>query len=240
MKIENKSPRYAVLIDAENTSHTIAKPLFEEIAKLGDASIRRIYGDFSHPRLSGWAKTLTEFAIIPQQNFATTTGKNASDISLVIDGMDILHSSRVDGFCLVTSDSDFTRFAARIREQGLTVYGFGEQKTPESLRKSCHKFFYTENLSGEGDSGEKKALLPATKAVPLLKRAVKEVADEDGWANLGEVGSLLVKESSDFDPRNYGFARLSALVQKTGQFDSRTEGKAVAIRVKKQSKSDAS
>lgn len=233
MKLENKSPRYAVLIDAENTSHTIAKPLFEEIAKLGDASIRRIYGDFSHPRLSGWAKTLTEFAIIPQQNFAMTAGKNASDISLVIDGMDILHSSRVDGFCLVTSDSDFTRFAARIREQGLTVYGFGEQKTPESLRKSCHKFFYTENLSGEGDSGEKKALLPATKAVPLLKRAVKEVADEDGWANLGEVGSLLVKESSDFDPRNYGFARLSALVQKTGQFDSRTEGKVVAIRVKK-------
>lgn len=239
MKIESKSPRYAVLIDAENTSHTIAKPLFEEIAKLGDASIRRIYGNFSNTQLSGWAEILTEFAIIPQQNFATTTGKNASDISLVIDGMDILHSSRVDGFCLVTSDSDFTRFAARIREQGLTVYGFGNQKTPESLRKSCHKFFYTENLSGEGDSGEKKEPLPATKAVPILKRAVEATADDDGWANLSEVGSLLLKESSDFDSRNYGFPRLSVLVQKTGFFELRTEGKTLSIRVKKQPKSKA-
>lgn len=239
MKIENKTARYAVLIDAENASYTIAKPLFEEIAKLGDASIRRIYGDFSNARLSGWAKVLTEFAIIPQQNFAMTAGKNASDISLAIDGMDILHSDRVDGFCLVTSDSDFTRLAARIREQGLMVYGFGEQKTPESLRKSCHKFFYTENLSGTDEDGEKSPLQPPTKAIPLLKRAVEATADDDGWANLSEVGSLLLKESSDFDSRNYGFPRLSVLVQKTGFFEIRTEGKTLSIRVKKQSKPNA-
>lgn len=239
MKIENKTARYAVLIDAENASYTIAKPLFEEIAKLGDASIRRIYGDFSNARLSGWAKVLTEFAIIPQQNFAMTAGKNASDISLAIDGMDILHSDRVDGFCLVTSDSDFTRLAARIREQGLMVYGFGEQKTPASLRKSCHKFFYTENLSGTDEHGEKSPLQPPTKAIPLLKRAVEATADDDGWANLSEVGSLLLKESSDFDSRNYGFPRLSVLVQKTGFFEIRTEGKTLSIRVKKQSKPNA-
>jgi uncharacterized LabA/DUF88 family protein len=241
MNIDNRTPKYAVLIDAENNSHTIAKALFEEIAKFGDASIRRIYGDFTKPQISGWTKVLADFGIVPQQNFAITTGKNASDIALVIDGMDILHDARVDGFCLVTSDSDFTRLASRIREQGLTVYGFGEQKTPESLRKACHRFFYTETLAGDGDGdGEsKKALLPPSKAIPLLKRAVEATADEDGWAHLGEVGSLLVKESSDFDSRNYGFPRLSALVQKTGFFDSRTDGKTVSIRIKKQAKPKA-
>jgi hypothetical protein len=146
MPSEPRSPRLAVLIDADNASAKIADGLFEEIAKIGEASVRRIYGDFSNPRSKGWADTLSKHAIIPQQQFAYTTGKNASDITLVIDAMDLLHSGRFDGFCLVSSDSDFTRLAARIREQGVDVFGFGEQKTPESFRQACRRFVYTENL----------------------------------------------------------------------------------------------
>ena len=146
MPSELRSPRLAVLIDADNASAKIVDGLFEEIAKIGEASVRRIYGDFSNPRSKGWADTLSKHAIIPQQQFAYTTGKNASDITLVIDAMDLLHSGRFDGFCLVSSDSDFTRLAARIREQGVDVFGFGEQKTPESFRQACRRFVYTENL----------------------------------------------------------------------------------------------
>jgi hypothetical protein len=143
---EPRSPRLAVLIDADNTSAKIADGLFEEIAKIGEASVRRIYGDFSSTRSKAWADVLSKHAIIPQQQFAYTTGKNASDITLVIDAMDLLHSGRFEGFCLVSSDSDFTRLAARIREHGIDVYGFGEQKTPESFRQACRRFVYTENL----------------------------------------------------------------------------------------------
>ncbi|MGY3125036.1 hypothetical protein ACVWXQ_008973 [Bradyrhizobium sp. S3.14.4] len=146
MPSELRSPRLAVLIDADNASAKIADGLFEEIAKIGEASVRRIYGDFSNARSRGWADILSKHAIIPQQQFAYTTGKNASDITLVIDAMDLLHSGRFDGFCLVSSDSDFTRLAARIREQGVDVFGFGEQKTPESFRQACRRFVYTENL----------------------------------------------------------------------------------------------
>ena len=146
MPSELRSPRLAVLIDADNASAKIADGLFEEIAKIGEASVRRIYGDFSNARSKGWADILSKHAIIPQQQFAYTTGKNASDITLVIDAMDLLHSGRFDGFCLVSSDSDFTRLAARIREQGVDVFGFGEQKTPESFRQACRRFVYTENL----------------------------------------------------------------------------------------------
>jgi NYN domain len=146
VRSEDRSPRLAVLIDADNASAKIADGLFEEIAKIGEASVRRIYGDFSNPRSKAWADTLSKHAIIPQQQFAYTTGKNASDITLVIDAMDLLHSGRFDGFCLVSSDSDFTRLAARIREQGVDVFGFGEQKTPESFRQACRRFVYTENL----------------------------------------------------------------------------------------------
>ena len=150
-----RSPRLAVLIDADNASAKIVDGLFEEIAKIGEASVRRIYGDFSHARSKGWADTLSKHAIIPQQQFAYTTGKNASDITLVIDAMDLLHSGRFDGFCLVSSDSDFTRLAARIREQGVDVFGFGEQKTPESFRQACRRFIYTENLlTGTASSQE--------------------------------------------------------------------------------------
>ena len=148
MPSETRSPRLAVLIDADNASAKIADGLFEEIAKIGEASVRRIYGDFSNVRSKGWADILSKHAIIPQQQFAYTTGKNASDITLVIDAMDLLHSGRFDGFCLVSSDSDFTRLAARIREHGVDVFGFGEQKTPESFRQACREFVYTENLLG--------------------------------------------------------------------------------------------
>ena len=144
MASEPRSGRLAVLIDADNTSARIVSGLFEEIAKIGEASVRRIYGDFR--ALKGWADMLSTYAIIPQQKFAYITGKNASDITLVIDAMDLLHSGRFDGFCLVSSDSDFTRLAARIREQGMDVFGFGEQKTPESFRQACRRFIYTENL----------------------------------------------------------------------------------------------
>src|SRR6478672_11038087 len=146
MPEESRTRRLAILIDADNTSPRIAAGLFEEVAKFGEASVRRIYGDFSGQRLKSWADILQKFAIDPYQQFAYTTGKNASDIALVIDAMDLLHSGRLDGFCIVSSDSDFTRLASRLREQGADVYGFGEQKTPESFRQACRRFIYTENL----------------------------------------------------------------------------------------------
>src|SRR6188508_2970186 len=170
MPSELRSPRLAVLIDADNASAKIADGLFEEIAKIGEASVRRIYGDFSNARSRGWADILSKHAIIPQQQFAYTTGKNASDIALVIDAMDLLHSGRFNGFCLVSSDSDFTRLAARIREQGTDVYGFGEQKTPESFRQACRRFVYTENLlPSTAAQGSVKALQPPSAATPILR-----------------------------------------------------------------------
>lgn len=223
---EKRPERLAVLIDADNISCKIADALFEEIAKIGEASVRRIYGDFSSPSLAGWAKTLPNHAIIPAQNFANTSGKNATDIALVIDAMDLLHSGRFDGFCLVSSDSDFTRLAARIREQGLHVYGFGEQKTPESLRKACHRFVYTENLGTDTCAAEpvaanspSKPLQPPSKARPLIKKAIGQLDPEGDWVALGGVGSHLLKLAPDFDPRTYGFAKLSSLVEKAGGFD---------------------
>lgn len=223
---ERRPERLAVLIDADNISCKIADALFEEIAKIGEASVRRIYGDFSSPSLAGWAKTLPNHAIIPAQNFANTSGKNATDIALVIDAMDLLHSGRFDGFCLVSSDSDFTRLAARIREQGLHVYGFGEQKTPESLRKACHRFVYTENLGTDTCAAEpvaanspSKPLQPPSKARPLIKKAIGQLDPEGDWVALGGVGSHLLKLAPDFDPRTYGFAKLSSLVEKAGGFD---------------------
>ena len=151
MAEETRLRRFAVLIDADNTSPRIVAGLFEEIAKFGEASVRRIYGDFSSPRLKSWADILQKYAIDPYQQFAYTTGKNASDIALVIDAMDLLHSERFDGFCLVSSDSDFTRLASRLREEGADVYGFGAHKTPESFRQACRRFIYTENLLPEAE-----------------------------------------------------------------------------------------
>jgi len=224
MPSETRSPRLAVLIDADNTSAKIVDGLFEEIAKLGEASVRRIYGDFSNPRSKGWTDVLAKHAIIPQQQFAYTTGKNASDITLVIDAMDLLHSGRFDGFCLVSSDSDFTRLASRIREQGVDVFGFGEQKTPESFRQACRRFVYTENLfasvsnSQDVDSAPKR-LQPASAATPIIRKVITQMESEDGWVTLGEVGKQLANLASDFDPRTYGFRKLSDLVRKTDAFE---------------------
>lgn len=240
MTIETRSPRLAVLIDADNASAKIVDGLFDEIAKIGEASVRRIYGDFSSARSKAWTDVLARHAIIPQQQFAYTTGKNASDITLVIDAMDLLHSSRFDGFCLVSSDSDFTRLAARIREQGVDVFGFGEQKTPESFRQACRRFTYTENLlpdapaNAEAAGSKAKPLQPPSAATPIIRRVLDQMETEDGWAPLGAVGTQLANLSSDFDPRNFGFRKLSDLIRKTNAFEiDHPEGRAVRIRKKR-------
>lgn len=239
MASEPRSARLAVLIDADNTSARIADGLFDEIAKIGEASVRRIYGDFSGSRLRSWTAILSQHAIIPHQNFAYTAGKNASDIALVIDAMDLLHSGRFDGFCLVSSDSDFTRLAARIREQGIDVFGFGEQKTPESFRQACRRFIYTENLLPEAApaadrdrAAETPALQPASAAMPLLRKAIAQMDDEDGWVGLGGVGQRIQNLAPDFDPRTYGHAKLGDLVRATGSFEvEQLEGRGVRVRL---------
>jgi len=242
MSTEPRAPRLAVLIDADNASSRIATRLFEEIAKIGEASVRRIYGDFSGTRLKAWAEVLSMHAIRAQQNFAYTTGKNASDIALVIDAMDLLHAGRFDGFCLVSSDSDFTGLAARIREQGIDVYGFGEQKTPESFRQACRRFIYTENLLPEAPTVEEPeradqrpstSKLSPSSAAPLIRKAISQLDDEGGWVALGRVGQRLAELASDFDPRTYGQAKLSDLVERAGPFESRrSESGHVQVRLK--------
>jgi uncharacterized LabA/DUF88 family protein len=236
--VENsRLPRFAVLIDADNTSPKVVEGLFEEVAKFGEASVRRIYGDFSNQRLKSWIEILQKHAIDPYQQFAYTTGKNASDIALVIDAMDLLHSGRFDGFCLVSSDSDFTRLASRLREQGADVYGFGALKTPESFKQACRRFIYTENLmanapSAGPNSSQSRSLESPSAAVSLLTKAVSQIDSEDGWVNLGAVGKQLSNLSSDFDVRTYGFPKLSDLVRSTGAFEiEATEGRNMRIRV---------
>ncbi|HET6160598.1 MAG TPA: NYN domain-containing protein [Dongiaceae bacterium] len=240
MALEPRSPRLAVLIDADNTSAKIADRLFEEIAQLGEASVRRIYGDFTRAGLRGWTDILAKHAIIAHQQFAYVTGKNASDIALVIDAMDLMHSGRFDGFCLVSSDSDFTRLAARIREEGLDVFGFGERKTPESFRQACRRFIYTENLlmgaQVQADAAAHAKDQTPSAAVPLLKTAIAQMDSEDGWVGLGLLGTRLANLAADFDPRNYGVAKLSDLVRKTGAFEiDQSEGRRVRVRLKPQS-----
>src|SRR5438477_1144429 len=240
MKAEQERlPRFAVLIDADNTSPQIAAGLFEEVAKFGEASVRRIYGDFSGPHLRSWSEILQKHAIDPYQQFAYTKGKNASDIALVIDAMDLLHSGRFDGFCLVSSDSDFTRLASRLREEGADVYGFGAQKTPESFRQACRRFVYIENLLPEAEVSTPdevsslKARQPPSAAVTILNKAIAQMETEDGWVGLGVVGRQLANIASDFDPRSYGFRKLSDLVRGTGAFEiDQREGRAMRIRAK--------
>jgi uncharacterized LabA/DUF88 family protein len=237
MALEPRSPRLAVLIDADNTSAKIADRLFEEIAQLGEASVRRIYGDFTRAGLRGWTDILAKHAIIAHQQFAYVTGKNASDIALVIDAMDLMHSGRFEGFCLVSSDSDFTRLAARIREEGLDVFGFGERKTPESFRQACRRFIYTENLLvGVGVQARAdvpvKAQTPGD-AAPLLKTAIAQMDSEDGWVGLGALGTRLANLAPDFDPRSYGVAKLSDLVRKSGAFEiDQSEGRRLRVKLK--------
>lgn len=239
MADDNRPRRFAVLIDADNTSPKITAGLFEEIARFGEASVRRIYGDFSSTRMKSWAEILQKYAIDPYQQFAYTSGKNASDIALVIDAMDLLHSGRFDGFCLVSSDSDFTRLASRLREEGADVYGFGAQKTPESFRQACRRFIYTENLLPEAavtareEDTPAPSLQPVSAAVPILTKAIAQMDAEDGWVGLGAVGQRLSNIASDFDPRTYGFRKLSDLIRKTGAFDiEQRDGRTMRIRAK--------
>ena len=238
---DGKPARLAVLIDAENASPRIAEALFTEIATLGEASARRVYGDFSSAQIAGWTKVLARWAIQPQQNFANTKGKNSGDIALVIDAMDLLHSGRFDGFCLVSSDSDFTRLAARIREEGVDVYGFGEQKTPESFRQACTRFIYTENLTGRGGGADNDEAAPApvaekkpSEAARLIAAAIADMdEDGDGWVNIGGIGNRLRNAYPDFDQRTYGHAKLSDLIRATGRFDVETgAGGAMRVRVR--------
>jgi len=237
--VEPRLPRLAVLIDADNASSKIVDGLFEEIAKIGEASVRRIYGDFANVRSKAWINVLARHAIIPQQQFAYTVVKNASDITLVIDAMDLLHSGRFDGFCLVSSDSDFTRLASRVREQGIDVFGFGERKTPESFRQACRRFIYTENLlpavtsNGTDATMTSRSLQNPGAATPIIMKVIAQMESEDGWVPLGAVGTQLANLKSDFDPRTYGFRKLSDLIKKTDAFDiDRVEGRPLRIRVK--------
>jgi hypothetical protein len=225
--------KLAVLIDAENASPRIATGLFEEIAKIGEASVRRIYGDFSVQQLKGWKDILSTHAIMPHQNFPSIAGKNASDIALVIDAMDLLHSGHFDGFCLVSSDSDFTHLAVRIREHGLDVFGFGEKKTPESFRQACKRFIYTENLLSESKVSGSVPKQTTPKAVPLIMSALSSIEDEDGWYHLGGVGTRLIALYPDFDPRTYGCSKLVTLLEKTGAFEVRRDQQVVLVKPKK-------
>jgi len=241
--LEPRPASLAVLIDADNASARYAKAIFDEIAKLGEANVRRIYGDFSSDRLRGWRDVMQPLAIVPSQQFNYTTGKNAADITLVIEAMDLMYRGHLDGFCLVSSDSDFTRLAARLREEGAVVYGFGQKKTPEAFRNACTRFIYLENLAEAGapESAETAAAAatadtkkePPSKAIPVITKAIEESEDADGWAHLGGIGSRILGIAPDFDPRTYGCSNLSTLAEKSGGFEIRKgPGNAVHIRRK--------
>lgn len=204
--------KFAVLIDADNAQSSIIGDVLTEIARYSTATIKRAYGDWTTPNLNGWKETLHRLAIQPIQQFRYTIGTNATDSALIIDAMDLLHGGKVDGFCLVSSDSDFTRLATRIREAGLLVYGFGEKKTPRAFVAACDKFIYTEILRASL-AKPAKIEAPQEPLKPLLTAAISGTAKEDGWAPLSSVGSLVVKSNPSFDSRNYGFEKLSELVR---------------------------
>ncbi len=217
--------KLAVLIDADNAQPSIVDGLLSEIANYGTASVKRIYGDWTGPSLKGWKEVLLEHSIQPMQQFAYTKGKNATDSAMIIDAMDLLYTENFNGFCIVSSDSDFTKLASRVRESGLLVYGFGEKKTPSSFVSACDKFIYTEVLRARTDESEaiaKKSsteLKRDTKLVALLRNAVEASSDDSGWANLSPVGSNIVKQAPEFDPRNYGYEKLGALITATTLFE---------------------
>jgi uncharacterized LabA/DUF88 family protein len=225
IETETPTPRLAVLIDADNAQAAIIENLLLEIASLGEATVKRIYGDFTNPASASWKKVLQKFAIKPVQQFVYTSGKNSTDCNLIIDAMDLLYSGTFDGFCLISSDSDFTGLAMRLREAGLKVYGFGEEKTPEAFRKACHKFTLTEILRQTHQTPEQTVTnnhpLPSPIAtspnneVPkdLLLPALEKLLNEDGWVTLSIFGAYLNKIESDFDSRKYGYKKLSDLVR---------------------------
>ncbi len=234
-------PLLAVLIDADNTSPRHAGAIFEEIARIGEASVRRCYGDFSSNQMSGWNRVQAEYGLVPHHSPANTVGKNASDISLVIDAMDILHTGRFDGFVLVSSDSDFTRLASRVREQGLDVYGIGQKKTPDAFRKACKRFIFLENIAATAAAapGAREVVPPKSAGTPAapaeaapvkgdlneardaILRAMDAIDGDDEWYALGPLGQYLTASNPDFDTRTYGRKKLSDLVQDIKVFETR-------------------
>jgi uncharacterized LabA/DUF88 family protein len=245
----SKELRLAVLIDADNVPYSNIKGVLEEMAKYGTPIVKRIYADWTKPTVSGWKNVLLENAITPVQQYSYTSGKNATDSAMIIDAMDILYSNRMDGFCLVSSDSDFTKLATRLREAGMKVFGFGEKKTPTAFIAACDKFIYIEILSIPAKREEPKPPVrssarnnvppkaPAPPAisiskvdkelVKLITDSINDIADENGWAFLGELGNFLLKKQPNFDPRNYGFSKLVSLIKNIGQYqiDERESGK---------------
>ena len=242
------SARLAVLIDGDNTTPAIVEALLAEIAKYGRATVKRAYGDWTTPNLRGWKEAINAHAIQPMQQFAYTVGKNATDSALIIDAMDLLYSGNLDGFCLVSSDSDFTKLASRLRESGKTVYGFGESKTPNSLVAACDRFVYLDVLRSAQKAERPDEEVPTSsspkrkssselrqdaKLVRLLREGIDAASDDDGWAHLGGVGSVIAKQASDFDSRNWGYAKLVDLVEAIELFEvKRVSGQGVRVREK--------
>jgi len=246
----------AVLIDGDNIPSTYVKEMMEEIAKYGNPTIKRIYGDWTNPRLNKWKTVLLENAITPIQQYGYTQGKNATDSAMIIDAMDILYSGKVNGFCLVSSDSDFTRLATRLREAGMQVFGIGEKKTPDPFIVACDKFIYIEILKNQvqddtadadeaKSKGETKFDKITSKQLRLIATTISDLADDDGWAFLGDVGSLLQKKQPNFDSRNYGFQKLTPLFQSINAIkverrqDSRGHKKLVYVKMKEMKRSKA-
>ena len=249
MKTDQDQLKLAVLVDADNTQASIIEGLLAEIAKYGVASVKRIYGDWTNTNLRSWKDKLLEFAIQPVQQFSYTSGKNSTDSAMIIDAMDLLYTENLDGFCVVSSDSDFTRLAARLREDGKLVLGFGQRKTPKPFVAACDKFIYTEILREDDEEKESKAEKEAQsrgqndiktdrRMKALLVSAVEDAADEFGWAYLGAVGTYIANRQPEFDPRNYGFRKLGDLIKACGLFeiDERAsptdQGKQVYLRLK--------
>ena len=233
---ENKEVRIAVLIDADNIPSTNIKEMMEEIAKYGTPTFKRIYGDWTQPNLGGWKRVLLENAITPIQQYGYTKGKNSTDSNMIIDAMDILYSEKVDGFCIVSSDSDFTRLATRLREAGMLVIGLGEKKTPNPFIVACDKFIYLEILkvpeevievSSQGGKNQKKKKSETKEAlqkighdtIQLISTSIISLGDDSGWAFLGDVGNLILKKQPSFDPRNFGYMKLALLLKSIGKFE---------------------
>lgn len=228
-----KDEKLAVLIDADNVPYANIKEMLDEIAKYGNPTIKRIYADWTKPTVSGWKGVLLENAITPIQQYSYTTGKNSSDSALIIDAMDLLYSQKVDGFCIVSSDSDFTRLATRLREAAMFVIGIGEKKTPRPFITACDKFIYIEILKKEQETEVIKKVNKSNKPktennlvgkidlelVNLIKDSIDEVSDDSGWAFLGVLGNFIIKKKNDFDPRNYGFSKLYPLIKSIGEFE---------------------
>jgi uncharacterized LabA/DUF88 family protein len=239
----NKDLKFAVLIDADNVPYANVKEMFEEIAKYGTPTFKRIYADWTKPTVSGWKNVLLENAITPIQQYSYSTGKNASDSALIIDAMDILYTGKVDGFCIVSSDSDFTRLATRLREAGMKVIGIGEKKTLNPFITACDKFIYIEILKKEKihqqDNSNREKLRPEAisavhplnkigpEIIEIISDSIDDLADENGWTYLGDLGSLIIKKKPDFDSRNYGYPKMLPLIKSINKFeiDERDTGK---------------